>query len=360
MKFVDRFFRSLSFVLVVCALIGAATLSSIAQQSSSVPPARRDRTVTKTQQPEPEAEVIRVETNLVNTLFTAVDQDRHFITTLKPEDIRIFENDVPQSISIFERETNRPLALAILIDTSESQVGVLELEKRAAAVFVDQVIRPNLDQATIISFTGDPRVEQPLTGDRSRLHAGIARVTRGLSQENQYRMAHDMDPLPKEQDSTGYTGIWDAAWETISNHLRHAPERSRRAVILLSDGDDTSSSIKRQDLIDFAVRNDVVIYSIGIRDEQFPMGKLDHGALKKVSDRTGGRAFFPSQSSELQNSFAQIDQELRSQYLVAYAPTNANRDGSYRRIRIEIVNPELRKQKVRPLYREGYYARAGR
>ena len=339
--------------LFLAALI-ATSSNMLAQQS---PPTQRDRAVTKTQQQEPEAEVIRVETNLVNTLFTAVDNDRHFITTLKAEDIRIFENDVAQNISIFERETNRPLALAILIDTSESQVGVLEIEKRAASVFVDQVIRPKMDQATVISFTGDPRVEQALTNDRSRLHAGITRVTRGLSPENQHRMANDLEPLPKEQDSTGYTGIWDAAWETVSNHLAHAPERSRRAVILLSDGDDTSSTIKRQDVIDYAVKNDVVIYSIGIRDEQFPHGKLDSGALKKVSDRTGGRAFFPSKSAELQNAFAQIDQELRSQYLIAYTPTNPNRDGSYRRVRIEIVSPELRRHKVRLLYREGYYAR---
>ncbi len=332
-------------------------LSHIAFAQSPEPPAQRDRRVIPTQRQDPDAEVIRVETNLVNTLFTAVDQDRHFLTTLKSEDIRIFENDVAQNISIFERETNRPLALAILIDTSESQVGVLEIEKRAARVFVDQVIRPTMDQATIISFTGDPRVEQSLTNDRSRLHAGIARVTRGMSPENQYRMANDLDPLPKEQDSTGYTGIWDAAWETIANHLAHAPERSRRAVILLSDGDDTSSVIKRQNVIDYAVKNDVVIYSIGIRDEQFPHGKLDSGALKKISDQTGGRAFFPSQSAELQNAFAQIDQELRSQYLIAYTPTNPNRDGSYRRIRIEVLNPVLRRDKVRLLYREGYYAR---
>lgn len=342
------------FTLLTC-------LSQFAFAQSSRPPAQqRPRIVdapTSSPTQDPEAEVIRVDTNLVNTLFTAVDKDRHFITSLRPEDVRIYENDVAQNVSIFERETNRPLSLAILIDTSESQVGVLEQEKRAARIFVDQVIRPNMDQAAIISFTGDPKIEQPLTNDLSRLHDGIARVTRGLSQENQYRMANDLDPLPKEQDSSGYTGIWDAAWETIENHLAHAPERSRRAVILLSDGDDTSSTIKRQDVIDFAVKNDVVVYSIGVRDQEFPEGKLDSGALKKVSDRTGGRAFFPSQASELEMAFTQIDQELRSQYLIAYAPTNPNRDGSYRRVRIEILNPELRKDKVRLLYREGYYAR---
>lgn len=340
-------------LLIIAPLIGSIHFA-LAQT-----PAQRNRTVNPptTQQQDPEAEVIRVDTNLVNTLFTAIDKDRHFLTTLRAEDVRIFENDVPQTISIFERETNRPLSLAILIDTSESQVRVLELEKRAATAFVDQVIRPNMDQGAIISFTGNPKIEQPLTSDLSRLHEGISRVTRGLSRENQFRMANDLDPLPKEQDSSGYTGIWDAAWETVSGHLAHAPERSRRAIILLSDGDDTSSTIKRQDVIDLAVKNDVVIYSIGIRDEEFPQGKLDSGALKKVSDRTGGRAFFPSQASELQQAFAQIDQELRSQYLIAYTPTNPNRDGSYRRLRIEILNPGLRKDKVRLLYREGYYAR---
>ena len=351
--------RHALFNYLLYSLIVASPMVSLAQQGSSAPSARSDGIVNKSQKQEPEAEVIRVETNLVNTLFTAVDKDRHFVTTLKAEDIRIFENDVPQAISVFERETNRPLALAILIDTSESQVGVLELEKRAARVFVDQVLRPDMDQATIISFTGNPRVEEPLTNNRSRLHAGIARITRGLSPENQYRMANDLDPLPKEQDSTGYTGIWDAAWETIENHLAHAPERSRRAIILLSDGDDTSSTIKRQNVIDYAVKNDVVIYSIGIRDEQFPLGKLDSGALKKISDRTGGRAFFPSEAAGLQSAFTRIDQELRSQYLIAYTPTNPNRDGSYRRIRIEILNSHLRSEKVRLLFREGYYARKG-
>jgi Ca-activated chloride channel family protein len=354
----ELFVAHFLFLLMLFALM-AAGQPALAQTPSQ--PAQRSRTVNPptAKQQDPDAEVIRVDTNLVNTLFTAVDKDRHFITSLRGEDVRVYENDVAQTVSIFERETNRPLSLAILIDTSESQVGVLADEKRAASAFVDQVIRPNMDQATIISFTGEPKIEQPLTNDRARLHQGIERVTRGLSPENQFRMANDQDPLPKEQDSTGYTGIWDAAWETISNHLAHAPERSRRAVILLSDGDDTSSRIKRQDVIDLAVKNDVVIYSIGIRDDNFPQGKLDDGALKKISDRTGGRAFFPSRFSELQQAFAQIDQELRSQYLIAYTPTNPNRDGSYRRIRIEILNPELRKDKVRLLYREGYYARTG-
>jgi Ca-activated chloride channel family protein len=146
-------------------------------------------------------------------------------------------------------------------------------------------------------------------------------------------------------------------WMTIEDLLSKAPEGTRRAIVLLSDGDDTSSTIKKQDVIDFAVKSDVAIYSIGFRDRDFSEGKLDSGALRKVSDRTGGRAFFPTGPGELQSSFAQIDQELRSQYLIGYSPTNKNRDGSYRRIRLEIVNPDLRKDKPLLLYRQGYYAK---
>ena len=309
------------------------------------------------QKPDPDPDVIRVDTNLVNTLFTAVDKDGHFITSLRADDIRVFENDIAQSISIFERETDRPLSLALLIDTSESQRGVLAEEKRSALAFVDTVIRPDKDRAAVISFTGEPKVEQSLTGDLAKLRSGIARVRIELSPENARRLANNLDPLPKDQDPSGYTGIWDAMWEAIDKHIANAPENSRRAVILLSDGDDTSSTIKRQNVIDLAVKQNVAVYSIGIRDENFPEGKLDSGALRKVSDRTGGRAFFPKSTDELKQAFAQIEDELRSQYLTAYTPTNATHDGSYRRVRIEVLNPELKKNKLRLLYREGYYAR---
>jgi VWFA-related protein len=363
-------------IIVALVLAGFITTSGLVisqSQSQSQPqsPAKAQRTrvvgapassTSEGQKPtgqssEPEAEVVRVETNLVNTLFTAVDKDRHFITSLRAEDVRIFENDVAQPVSLFEHETDRPLSLAILIDTSRSQEGVLGNEKAAARRFVDSVIRPDKDRAAVISFTGVPKVEQELTNDLVRLRKGIERVKIEFSPENERRLANGEDPLPKEQDPTGYTGIWDAAWATITNHLAKAPDHTRRAIILLSDGDDTSSTIKKQDVIDLAVKSDVVIYSIGIRDRDFPEGKLDSGSLRKISDRTGGRAFFPIQPNELQQAFSQIDQELRSQYLIAYSPVNKNRDGSYRRIRIELVNPELRKQKLQLLYREGYYAR---
>ncbi|MEP6742126.1 MAG: VWA domain-containing protein [bacterium] len=352
-------------LLLFTSLALCAALSSLTQAQNNSQPQQRAPSVNKTpasQKPakgesESETEVVRVETDLVNTLFTAVDQNRHFVTSLRPEDVRIFENDVPQTISMFQRETDRPLSLAILIDTSESQRGVMAEEKRAARAFVDSVIRPGVDRAAILSFTGVARLEQALTNDRIRLRKGIDQVRVQLSPENERLLAAGEDPLPIDQDPSGYTSIWDAIWITIQEHLSKTPGDTRRAIILLSDGDDTSSRIGKQEVIDLAVKSDVVIYSIGIRDADFPEGKLDADALRKVSDKTGGRAFIPARPGDLTQAFSQIDQELRSQYLIGYSPTNKNRDASYRRVRIDIVDPELRKQKLQLLYRQGYYAK---
>jgi VWFA-related protein len=353
-----------SLIIVLALEVVASSLTSVqrtAHAQQQQPPAVVGKKPAPQRpasgEPEQEPEVVRVETDLVNTLFTAVDRDRHFVTSLRPEDVRIFENDVPQTVSMFQRETDRPLSLAILIDRSESQKGVMAEEKRAARAFVNSVIRPGVDRAAILSFTGVPRLEQALTNDLIRLRKGIEQVRVEMSPENERRFAAGEDPLPVDQDPSGYTSIWDAMWITIQEHLSKTPDNTRRAIILLSDGDDTASRKGKQEVIDLAVKSDVVIYSIGIRDVDFPEGKLDAGALRKVSDKSGGRAFIPAGPGDLAQAFAQIDQELRSQYLIAYSPTNKSRDASYRRIRIEIVNPELHKQKLQLLYRQGYYAK---
>ena len=324
-------------------------------ESLSAPPAASPTPPKAT--PEPEAEVIRVETDLVNSLFTATDKDRHFITSLRATDIAIFENDVPQTISLFERETDRPLSLALLIDTSDSQRGVLNEEKNAARAFVDSVIRPAKIGPRYFRSPACPKLNrtQQTTwraciveshGSRSRYHPR-------MNNESPTGMIHcRKSRIPAATQESGMQ-----CGRRLKTSLSKTPDGTRRAIVLLSDGDDTSSTIKKQDVIDFAVKSDVAIYSIGFRDRDFPEGKLDTGALRKISDRTGGRAFFPTQPDELQASFAQIDQELRSQYLIGYSPTNKNRDGSYRRTRIEIINPVLRQNKAQLFYRQGYYAK---
>jgi VWFA-related protein len=302
-------------------------------------------------------EIVRVDTELANILLTAIDKERRFITTLKREDVRIFEDNVPQELSIFERETELPLTLTILIDTSRSQEGIMDDEKAAARTFIDSVIRPDKDQASVISFTGEAVLEQPLTNELEKLRAAVERVTVEFPNDSPLCEGN----VTYETAPRCFTGVWDAVWVTTNEVLAQTPESTRRAIILLSDGDDSGSHTKKQEAIEFALKNNVVIYSIGMRDENFKEegSKLDASALRKVSEQTGGRAFFPHDKRELESAFAQIQAELRSQYLIAYQPANRKHDGSFRQVRVEIVNRELRKQKLRLLYRQGYYAKKG-
>jgi VWFA-related protein len=300
-----------------------------------------------------EDEVVRIDTDLTAVLLTAIDKNNRFVTTLRREDVRIIEDNVPQELSIFQRETDLPLSLSILIDTSRSQERTLPDEKIAALTFIDRVIRPDRDRAAVISFTGEAVLQQTLTSELEKLRNAVERVVIDVPPDNPLCEGN----VSIERDPRCYTGIWDALWVSINEVLSQTPERTRRAIILLSDGDDTSSTTKRQEVIDFAIKNNTVVYSIGIGDEEDY--DIDEGALRKVSEKTGGRAFFPSNKQELETAFAQIQQELRSQYLVAYSPANKRRTGAFRQVKIEIVNPELKKEKLRLLYRQGYYEKKG-
>jgi Ca-activated chloride channel family protein len=295
---------------------------------------------------------VRVDTELATVLLTAIDRDRRFITTLRREDVRVVEDNVPQELSVFERETELPLTLAILVDTSRSQERTLPDEKSAARAFIDSVLRPDRDRAAVISFAGEATLQQDMTNDLGKLRGAVEQVKIEFPTGSPECEGN----VTPERERRCYTGVWDAAWVTVSEVLSQTPAQSRRAIILLSDGQDSGSMTKRQEAIDLAVKHNVVIYSIGIGDEEYE--GVAHGALRKISEQTGGRAFFPESKQELDAAFAQIQQELRSQYLLAYRPTNTRRDGSFRQVRVEIVNRELRKQKLQLLYRQGYYARS--
>jgi VWFA-related protein len=157
------------------------------------------------------------------------------------------------------------------------------------------------------------------------------------------------------QQIAGSTAIWDSIWITSSDVLGPAPEKTRRAIVLLSDGYDTFSKKKLDEAVQAAQRAEAVIYSIGIGDRFYD--GVDKGSLTKISERTGGRAYFPKDETELRQAFKQIQEEMRSQYLVAYEPTNRALDGSYRKIEIQFANAELEKQKLRLTHRQGYFAK---
>jgi VWFA-related protein len=312
---------------------------------------------------EEEEEVVKVETESVNVLFTAQDRNRKLLLNLKQEDIRVLENGQPQTIVSFSRQIDLPLSLAILIDTSASQERTLPEEKSAAITFLEAVIRPAKDEVSVISFTGESTLEQGMTNNLNRLRRAIEKVEfvppsgylGGGVVVNGGRTPGTPPISGTNQQIAGSTAIWDSIWITSSDVLGPAPEKTRRAIILLSDGYDTFSKKKLDEAVQAAQRAEAVIYSVGIGDNFYD--GVDEGALKKISERTGGRAYFPRDENELRLAFRQIQDEMRSQYLIAYEPSNRALDGSYRKIEIQVTNPALEKDKVRLSHRQGYFAR---
>lgn len=321
--------------------------------SASPTPSPRDEV------PQESDEIVRVETNLTSIFLTAADKNKRFINTLKKEDIRVLEDGQVQDVFTFQQNLDIPLSIAILIDTSASEERTLPEEKAAAQTFLEAVLRPGRDEAAVVSFTGEVTLEQGFTGSIERIRRAIQRVE--FVPPSGYIGGGVVVGTPpisdKNQTLVGSTAIWDAVWVTSKDLLVEAADNTRRAIILLTDGVDTSSQEKLSEAVARAQKADALIYSVGIGDS-YGFG-VDEGALRKISEQTGGRAYFPRSERELRDAFAQIQRDLREQYLLAYSPSNKTRDGSYRRIQIELINPELRKQNVKLNHRAGYFAKTG-
>lgn len=350
-------------VLTICLLFFGAALfgssSSKAHPLMSSSGAVVTPTPPPTQTPEiEEDEVLKIDTELVNILFTAQDRDRRLLTTLKKEDVRIFEDGGEQEIFTFQRQTDLPLSISILIDTSVSQERTLPYLKEAAKSFIENVVRPEKDEVSVLSFTGETTLEQDLTGNVARLRNAVDRVKYVPPAGTASGVMIGTPPISGgNQRAAGSTAIWDAIWITSNEILGRAPDRTRRAIILLTDGINTYGNKKLEDAVQEAIRNDAIIYCVGIGDQYY--GGVDESALKKIAERTGGRAFIPrDDEAELRRAFAQIQTEMRSQYLIAYEPTNQKRDGSYRKIEIQLANQELSKQKVKLTYKQGYFSKS--
>jgi len=312
------------------------------------------------QTPPDDVDVVRVNTDVTNLPFTVVDKQRRFITTLNVDDIRVLEDGVPQQLFTFQRETDRPLAIAFLIDVSISQQYTLSDEKAAARGFIESAIHSNKDQVAMVPFTGQAFLEQGLTRDVLSVYRvlqqidvaipayqGVGRPLSGI------RTGPGLPATPAE----GTTAIWDAIALTSSQVLSKTQDQRRRAIILLTDGLDTSSRLTRNNAINEALSAETVVYAIGIGDSK---GEgVNKGAVREIAERTGGRAFFPKKTDDLQAAFAEIEKELRTQYLIAYSSSNKKRDGAYRKITVEIANPALKNEKLEVRHRPGYFAKKG-
>lgn len=343
-------------VLSERALTESAWAQADAQQRETASPSPTPPRV-REEVPQDSDEVVKVETNLTNVFFTAADKNKRFISNLTVDDIRVLEDGQPQQIFTFQQNIDLPLSLAILIDTSASEERTLPDLKSAARVFLESVLRGGKDEAAIISFTGETTLEQSFTGSIERLRRAIDRVE--FVPPSGYIgggvVVNGTPPISgTNQSLAGSTAIWDAIWVTSDELISDSAEHTRRAIILLTDGDDTSSRMKMHEAIERAQKADALIYSIGIGD-RYTFG-VDEGSLRKISERTGGRAYFPSNERDLREAFAQIQRDLREQYLVAYSPSNKNRDGSYRKVEIQVTNAALR-QELKLNYRPGYFAK---
>ena len=304
-------------------------------------------------------DVVRVETDVTNLPFTAIDKSHKFVTTLRAEDVRVLEDGVPQTLFTFQRETDRPLAIAFLIDVSASQESSLPEEKAAARLFIEKVIQSNKDLVAILPFTGQAYLEQGLTSEVLNVYQVLQRVE--VAEPAYLGTGKPLTGIPSgpgllATPVEGSTAIWDAVALTSRKVLMNAPGLRRRAIIILTDGWDTASRLMQKEAINQTLAAEAVIYAIGIG------GRRDgvyRESLRDLAQRTGGRAFFPDKKFDLNAAFAEIERELRTQYLIAYSSTNKKRDGAYRKITVEVTNPELRKQKLEIRHRPGYYAKAG-
>ncbi len=256
--------------------------------------------------------------------LSVVNKEGGSVDNLRPEDLTISENKGFREILKLERRTNESLSVTILIDTSASQQRTLAGTKLAAQKFVESILRSSKDRAALVSFTGQ-------VPPRGYLPGGLV-----------------IGPTPpsRAQILLGATAIWDAIWATV-DRIQAAGD-SRRVIVLLTDGEDTISKIKLRDAIEHAGTNNVAIFSIGIADGQYT--EVNRDSLKKLSEETGGRSFFPKRVAELDGIFLQTAQAFQSQYLLSYCAANQKPAIKPLKIEIEVKNPQLRQSNLRLSY----------
>ena len=273
---------------------------------------------------------IRVPTNEVNVVFTVTDKKGHRVTDLKQNDFTVVDDNKPPSeIRSFHAETNLPLQVGLLIDASNSVRDRFKFEQESAIEFLNQTVRPRYDRAFVVGFDVTPEVTQDFTDNTEALAHGV----------------HELRP-------GGGTALYDALYFACRDKLLKTSKATpvRRAIILLSDGEDNQSHVTREEAIEMAQRAEAIVYTIST-NVSGTKGAGDK-VLERIADATGGRAFFPFQIRDVANAFAEIQDELRSQYAVSYKPADLKADGHFRTI--EIIANDRKNYRVRA--RRGWYA----
>ena len=289
---------------------------------------------------------LKVTTQVVNVYAVVRTKKHRLVPNLNKEDFELEEDGVPQDIRYFSRETDTPLTLGIMIDTSPSQIQVLDAEKSEAKAFLQQVLRPK-DLAFVLHFDVQVELLQDFTASLRLLDSAIdgTQINGG---------AHGVLPSPLPTgDSGGATHLYDAVY--LASHELLKNEIGRKVLILLTDGEDQGSMEKLDQALEAAQKADVMIYSIAIVDRQFywvhDMGFSGDSVLKKLSEETGGTVIRVNRMKDTSAAFQEIADELRTQYLLGYTPTNTKADGSFRKIQVRVQHGNYKVQA-----RRGYYA----
>jgi VWFA-related protein len=280
---------------------------------------------------------IRVQVNLVNLFATVRDKHKAIVTGLKQDDFQVYEDGQLQEITNFSAESNLPITLGILIDTSGSEYYMLSGEKEAGSRFLGRVLRKG-DLAMIMSFDTDVDLLADFTDDRGLLDRAINRAQINVPVGGVIVQG----PLPSS--GTGGTNFYDAVY--LAAHDKLSDEAGRKAIVVLTDAEDTGSKLQLGDAIEAAQRTDTVVHILLVAADGG-----DQSVAKRLTDDTGGRMIIVRSERNLEQAFDQISEELRSQYTIGYTPTNKKHDGSYRKIRVEMKNKDYS-----VLTRRGYYA----
>lgn len=325
---------------LIASLLAAALLLAAARDRAQQQPA-----------PQQSPEKIVREINLVDVLFTVLNRRNKLVADLNRESFKVSDDGVLQDIRYFSRQTDLPLRIGMLLDTSNSIRDRIQFEKDAAINFIFNVVRRGKDQSFLMTFDDRPYVQQAFTDDTGRLRDEIFKLKAG-----------------------GGTAVYDAVYEACKSQLSHPPRPAgdqpdvvRRVMILISDGDDNQSEHTRSEAIEMAQRTSVVIYTISTSTQWVTLAETDKGKtsdrkmhktegdqiLQEIAEETGGRAFFPYHVDDLDQSFQDIGDELRSQYSLAYNPSNYAANGKYHKIKIEVTD----RKGLQVRARRGYYAR---
>jgi VWFA-related protein len=274
-------------------------------------------------------ETLKVPVNEVDLIFTATDKHGHFVKDLTANDVKVLDDKKPvEGFRTFRSETDLPLRVGLLIDSSNSIRERFKFEQEAAIEFFNQIIRSKTDEAFVIGFDTVPEVTQDFTNNTEKLADGVRMLRPG-----------------------GGTALFDAVYYACRDKLGKVSEGEavRRAIILVSDGDDNQSRVTREEAIEMAQRTGVIIYAISTNTS----GMILRGdkIMERLADQTGGRAFFPFKIEDVANAFTEIQDELRSQYFLAYKPPDFVADGHYRSIDLSAKNSKLHLRA-----RKGYFA----